>query len=269
MKSFFYGLAAALAWATYYTATHRERNGLFGWLAFSILCVAAGLQLYLALLSAIGPRLSRRQKDVNGMLKHRLGTLLEKRVITQAPCSVSMHVWMVPIGYRLFFPFRFRRWARGRFSKNSSVSRSLRPRLKRLAYFRLAKHQSSGVTFRKGYGLVGQCLAINRPKPLFVNFQNREMKRALAGGERTWAGARKKVTHGLFYGDARKIADYYDQAIACVIADSESNEALGVLTLEVAKDFPGVLRTNIGLRQELVELAGLLAPVLAINPKEA
>jgi hypothetical protein len=276
LRALFYGFALALAWATLYAGTHHDRKGFVAWLAFGILILAAAAQFYSALVSAAGPRASVRRRDATNVVKNRFGSLVDSGVIS-LPCSrFAVHVWMVPLWYRLLIPLKLRSFVRNVLS-DESQARLYKPKLTRLVHFTLSQPKSSGVKFRKNYGLVGTCLALNRMEPLYVNFDEPPVAHALSGGAAHWGRQGRDVTHGLKFKDAESIANRYSQALASVIADDRSQEALGVVTFEVCTgtleqetDIPtDDLSKNERLKSELVKIAGVLSPILAIRqPRE-
>jgi hypothetical protein len=266
LRVFFY-LAAALVivLAMFHVSTTEERNSLLDWGAFLVIIGMAGAQFCLSLVGAAGPRVAARARDAEEVLKHTMGKIFDAGIVPQDFSLVSMHVWMVPIGYRITFPFKLRKSLHAVFSEN--VPR-FKPSLKHLACFKLGHHESSGVSFEKGYGLVGRCLDDSLPNPLWADFREPRTLQALAAGKNEWRDESRKITHGLKYEDAKRLAGAYSQAIACPIKERGSGEVIGVLTFETGNGYGNGILHNAALRGNLVDLAGILSPVVSVRKKK-
>lgn len=263
---FFYLLVATLtAWATIYVGGNQAKDSAVAWSAYALVAIAAAIQVFTSLAAGLGPSLPLRKRHASNILRNRLAAIHEQQFIRDGFTLTSMHVWMVPVAYRVALPFRFRRWLRRLINEDLCEKYSVKPRLTRVAVFGLKDHESTGVSFRKGYGLVGRCLAENGSAPLYVDFADSGMSKALEAGANEWRRSATDITHGLKFSDAKQIADRYSQSVARVVSDPDSREALGVVTLEVRSGFKPKLKDNQDLVQHLNEVAAILAPVLAIR----
>jgi hypothetical protein len=105
--------------------------------------------------------------------------------------------------------------------------------MRRVAYVCFDPKRTAGVEFRCGRGLVGVCIKRNtKEESLFVDFESAQFRRALQSKE-TWDDASMAITRHLSWDAARKLAERYSQAVAFVIQDENSGEALGALTLSL------------------------------------
>lgn len=268
MRAFLLVASAALAWATIVLATEEKANAV-EWIAICIVASASAVELYLALRAVVVRRNRDDIKQVSAVLRNTLGRVFEAGLVKDHFTSVSLHVWEVPPTYRWLFPYRVRRWLTRHTSARLRGLR-VRPRLKHLAHFRLSDHGSSGVTFKKGYGLVGRCLEANSDKPLYVNFQDRRTLSLLRQGQAAWESSNAiNITHGLRFGDAEKLAERYAGAVAVRIADPRTGEGIGVLTIDALKGNPNRLNQNTNLITEVAKTAVMISPVIALGKVSA
>lgn len=143
---------------------------------------------------------------------------------------LSFHVWIVPVWYRRLVPYLFRKRVRPDASR---VPKFLRPKLRRIAIYRFKHHARSGVTFRKGIGIVGRCIDHNVAGRLMtVALDSQSFKAAVRGGEGAWRQAPVEITQNLRLSDATRLADSYGQVATLVLREA-SGEAIGCITMDL------------------------------------
>lgn len=148
---------------------------------------------------------------------------------------VSLHVWMVPLWFRTLFPYRVRKVLR-RDGLMRRLPVHMRLSIVRLAIHRFEHHEPSGVTFRRGIGLVGRCIEENNAgQVVSVRLDTKQFKDALAKDNKAWWEEKETIHQNLKRADAKKIAATYSQAAALVLRE-ESGEAIGCITLELPPD---------------------------------
>lgn len=169
--------------------------------------------------------------------------------------ELGFHVWLVPRWYRFMLPYGFRCWLRHRTSVADQEKWARRPKLKRAAAFRIAPQARSGVSFRKGRGVVGTCLQLNdSDRCLPINWGEPERKALLDSHDRAaWQDASVEMNKGIQYEDAVELAKRYGQAAAIVLHAKDSDEAIGCVTIDLPHGIPLSLEEESG-----VELLGAL-----------
>ena len=189
-------------------------------------------------LAANAKGLSGPSSDVTARVKQLLQSAIvslsqNSQIPAQELVGVSLHVWLVPPWYRRLVPYQLRRRLKGR-RDGRPWPRWLkrRPALLCLSRFRVQPHDRSGVTFRPGIGLVGRCVALNRPTEIHVVKLNaKKFKQAVASDE-GWNKAPVTTTYHLDRKSAQMLADMYSEAAALVMRDN-SGDALGCVTIEL------------------------------------
>ena len=256
--------AALLAWATYAVTVigaSLKKDTLR--LAGAAIAVSAALQFLIVIGSWISSDQAPVRRDVDRVLLNRLKALYNDDVVTDNPALISLHVFEVPIWFRRLFSYRFRARLRAVFPQWMHKL-ALRPRLVRIGEGGMRRLPPSGVTFRKGYGLVGIALQDNECENIYwVNFDDPVLIDALSRGPKEWKSQPRELTQNLRYEAAKRLANRYSEALALVIQDSTTGEALGCMTIEVAPGTGSDLRTNAALHSELRSTADLLDPILA------
>lgn len=204
----------------------------------SVLRIVAAI--IVALPGAVGVRLGRRNaREVNAMLTKKLRDLVRHPMIrTQEhvdALAMSLHVWEVPVWYRVLFPYWLRKWAKRFFSEDFREDHGRRPKLDRTGYMSFDRKPPSGINFRRNKGMVGVCLDRNQPGvPVWVDFESPKFQEALASNE-SWNSAGNDITRGLRYDAAKSLAERYSRAVALVVQDESSGEPLGCLTWSLPK----------------------------------
>lgn len=168
-------------------------------------------------------------------------TIGDAEVFRDVVASMSLHVWLLPIWYRKL------RWARiglrWGIVKVAGPERSkrivLRPRLTRFVVDRVDALEPSGVTFRRGVGLVGLCIERDRrDKAMAVDFETPDMQELLKASAADWKAAPSESTFNLSQHDFGRLADKYGQAMALVLREASTGEPIGCLSVELPPDCP-------------------------------
>jgi hypothetical protein len=256
--------AAILAWATYaVTETGVHSRGLALKVAGGAIAISAALQFVAAADDWLASNTTPVKRRVDRVLLNRLSALYRTGTLVGNPANISVHVWEVPFFFRRVFPYGLRKRLRAIFPK-SVQKLAWRPRLVRIGEGGMRRLPPSGVSFRKGNGLIGIALQDNEHDSVYwVDFEDDDLKDALEGGQTHWKGMPEELTQNLRYLAARRLARRYSEALALVIQDADSGEALGCLTLEAEVGASADLRNNEDLHAELRSTADLLSPVLA------
>jgi hypothetical protein len=161
---------------------------------------------------------------------------------------LSFHVWIVPVWYRRLVPYKFRKRVKPDASR---VPKLLRPRLRRLAIYRFKHHARSGVTFRKGIGVVGRCIDHNVAGRLMtVALDSNSFRAAIRGGEDAWKQAPLEITQNLGLSDATRLADSYGQVATLVLREA-SGEAIDCITMDLPPESKVRLARSGNKHQEL------------------
>ena len=188
--------------------------------------------------------------------------------------DVAIHVWEVPVWYRRFYSYKIRRWlkkhlSRSTFGKRVVSSLSFRPPLKRVGYQQFNRKPSSDIPFRKGYGLVGDCLLENRENDaLIADFRNPILSSLLAQGEEAWESASRGANktydaHKLHFDDAVSLAARYSTAAAQVLRNPQSGEPVGVITLSLPPWSTIDLKTSGQILKELDDVRHFAAGIVS------
>ena len=255
--------ALLLAWATYQvtvTGSSLKKETLK--LAGVAIAVSAALQFMIVLNDWVSSKEKPVRRDVEHIISNRLAAFYENDILTGNPATISMHVFEVPIWFRRIFSYKFRFRLREIFPLWMQKM-AWRPALVRIGEAGMRRLPSSGVIFRKGYGLVGIALQANETSDVYwLNFDSPELRQALSRGSKAWKNEPKELTHNLHYEAARRLANRYSEALALVIQD-DTGEALGCLTIEAIRGSGCDLHGNTSLLAELGATADLLGPVLA------
>jgi hypothetical protein len=259
--------AVILGWATYLLAREGGSDGPVTAVAAVAVATSAVAQFLSIANSWLGADIEPARHRVNEVVKNRLAATFRNGVIKGDCTSVSVHVWEVPILYRRLIPYRFRQALRKLFS--ASVQKfAWRPRLKRIGEGGLRYLPPSGISFRKGYGVVGMSLQINDHNMVHVaDFEDREFVRALRQGPARWPQEPVAITRNLDFEAAEKLATRYSEALAIVIQHPASGEAIGCLTVEVERGVRLGLAENKKLQVEMRSVADLLGPMVARSNK--
>ena len=256
--------AAILVWATY-TVTEKGIHSSSASLkvAATAIAISAALQFIAVANDWLSSNIIPVRRRVEQVLHNRLSALYRTGILTGNPSVISMHIWEVPIIFRKIFPYSFRQRLRIIFPRRMHRL-AWRPRLVRIGEGGMRRLPPSGVSFRKGYGLVGIALQDNEHDSIYwVNFNDPSMQEALNRGAEYWQTAPKELTQNLRYPAAARFAHRYSEALALVIQDTDTGEALGVLTFEAEAGANSDLRSNLSLHSELRSTADLLSPILA------
>jgi hypothetical protein len=216
----------------------------------------------------VKPR-SSRISQIELFAQQTLLNLCEGRTVDRELTELCIHVWEVPLWYRRAFPYQFRVFLRRRTHIGSPDSTRWipRPTLNRVAATALMPRPPSGISFRKGIGLVGLCIASNdRTEYLTLNIASAEYRNALnVASEAQWRRLNPKLTHNLPLADALKLSRSYGQIIGKVVQDVDSGEAIGCVTVSVkttsAKEFN--FKTDIQFRKSVTDLSVSVALILA------
>jgi hypothetical protein len=170
-----------------------------------------------------------QQSLVTGLL-----TISRNRSFVGDATRVSFHVWLLPSWYRR----SYRLWLGIRRMvkpKRVSIPTNRRPKLHKLVSRRLDQRNiSTGVTFRKGRGLVGWCVHDNRKRVYVVRFNSNAFKAAMEN-RATWRAARADVQYELELWQAERLAEAYSQA-AAVVLRAQNSDPIGCLTLSLPAD---------------------------------
>ena len=256
--------ALLLAWTTYeVTVTGASLKKETLKIAGAVIAVSAALQF----LIVVGDWLSFDEEPVKRVvekiLSNRLSAFYDSDTLTGNPATISMHVFEVPILFRRIFHFKLRSRLRRVFPQWMQKM-AWRPGLVRVGEGGMRRLPPSGIVFRKCYGLGVIALQDNEYDNIYwVNFDDGELISALGKGPKTWKDESAELTQNLRYQAAKRLANRYSEALALVIQDSTSGEALGCLTIEAAARADSDLRGNAALHSELRSAADLLEPVLA------
>jgi len=206
------------------------------------------------------------RRDVESVLFNRLAALYSQFILSSDPTAITMHVWIVPSLYRKIFPYSVRRGLR-QILPVWVYKVTWKPSLRRLGEGGMRRLPPSGVGFRAGYGLPGIALRDNEPHTLYwANLQDPEFLKALSGGAEHWKQIPVELTQNLSYPAMRRLAGRYSEALAVVIQDERTGEAIGCLTTEAAAGHTLELRLNSALHAELRASADLLGPLVSRRP---
>lgn len=227
-------LCLALVGAAVFLATKAAaEHSTLRVIAAVVVTLPAGLVLWRELGEILGAPSSQKRNRVKRSLQSGLMEIYRDKAIPAEDdiTQVSFHVWVLPTWYRRLGPV-IKWWRRRR--KHSEPRQRLRPKLVRLAMFRFDHMPSSEISFRPGIGLVGRCIALNKPKDvLVVRFNSKRFQQAL-GNDDAWKNSEIEIHQNLRRRDAQKLAGYYRQVAATVIRE-HSGDPIGCVTLELPK----------------------------------
>lgn len=257
------GFAAVLGWATFIvTVESLDPLQPFRIIAAAAVAVSAVLQLWSVVTGWTGAG-QVAVEDIESLMQASIVDMYQNHHLGKDLTQVSAHVWSVPLWYRKIFPYRLRKWLKGRLSQQAQQDHGWRPNLTRLASFQLPKRAPSGISFKKGYGIVGIAIEKNDPTHgYFVNFKSPDYLLAMSAGEAQWDSQATKLTRNLSYTDAARLAQKYGEAVAVVIRKRLTGEPIGCLTLEVSPSSDATIEGNQSLLAAISSLADLVSPVV-------
>jgi hypothetical protein len=234
----------------------------------AVLAAAVAIQRMNGVQSWLAKPRSSRASQIELFAQQTLLNLCTGRTVDTDLTELCIHVWEVPLWYRRALPYKLRAFLRRHAHIESPKSTRWipRPKLTRVAATALIPRPPSGISFRKGVGLVGVCIASNdRAEYLTLNIASMEYRNALSSRDDDWRKLSPKVTHNLPLADAQKLSHSYGQVIGKVIQDVHSGEAIGCVTVSVrttsAKDFN--FKSSAEFRKSVTDLAVSVAPILA------
>lgn len=150
--------------------------------------------------------------------------------------EVGFHVWVLPSWYRLL-PLSIRRRPK---PDDRRLPIWLRPRLRRLARYRFERREDSGVTFRKGVGVIGRCIDLNVTSKIhIVRLDSQEYQDALTAGPENWDSQPMDIRQRLSHSQAAILAESYGQVAAVPLRHPSKGDAIGCVTLDLP---PGAQR---------------------------
>ncbi len=215
-----------------------------------------------------GPR-DKRKQNIEMLAQQAFLDICSNRIVTEELLGLTIHVWGVPVWYRRFLPYALRRTLKSitRRLQPSLLARwTIRPALGRAAVVGLSTKAPSGIRFRKGYGLIGVCLADNDGLVLLtLDVSAPEYNKALRATRHEWAELDPVITHNLSLADSQKLAQSYGQVIAKVTQDVSSGEAIGCVTVSLKTSRRAAalkLDEDTTVRRALTVLSHALAEVL-------
>ncbi len=252
--------ALTLIVATVLLATGKHADStLLG--AAVVVGIAAAIQVYAALDARFHWKREAVDRNVTGALRQALLECIKSSDYPGDPTKLSLHVWEIPAWYRHMFPFPLRRALKHKFSLSVQQRRALRPKLRRVAADRIEPLPQLDIEYRKGIGLVGQCVADNEPDRIHVvNFDTSPYATALRDST-GWKTASPRLSRNLEYQDAQKLYERYGQAMAIVISTA-AGEGIGCVTLEVPPETETQLQYCKGLAAILTKYASTFAGML-------
>lgn len=227
----FFMLVLAAAWiaASVILATGEEHSNAVQIAAALVVGLPGAATAMLSVSQLVGrpPRGTRLR--VKRALKSALVDLNQDRNFHGDISQVSMHVWVVPLFWRIVVPSSIRKKSKVK----SRLPKWLRAPLIRFASYRLEYHGRSGISrYRMGFGLVGICAAINtRNQHQIVRFYSHEFQEALLS-DTAWDESRLEINRGLSIDQGRNLARRYSQAAALVL-QSNGGAPIGCVTLEL------------------------------------
>lgn len=144
---------------------------------------------------------------------------------------ISMHVWVLPTWYRRL-ALRFA----GLVHDDGDEPPRFAPQLVRLSTYRFQDQRPSGVKFKLGVGLVGRCVARNKPNEILImRYNTHPVKDALDTDDETvWRETDITINQNLPIKDAQKLAERYREVAAVAITEP-TGQPIGCLTLELPK----------------------------------
>jgi hypothetical protein len=207
-------------------------------LAATILTLAVAVQRLSGIQRWLTAPASKREVHVKALAQRALVAVCMNRTVSTDLLDIRVHVWEVPLWYRRLFPYTLRGYMK-RMVKLRIFSRFtkwvFRPTLRRVAAIGLIERPPSGVVFRKGFGLIGVCIANNdQAEFITLDVSSTKYRNALrSSSESEWEAHGPAVTHNIPLSDATKLAHLYGQVIALVVQHRESGEAIGCATISL------------------------------------
>jgi hypothetical protein len=235
----------------------------------TVLAAAVAVQRIGGVQSWLAKPKNDRTAQIEGLAQLTLLNICMGRSVDRDLTDLSVHVWEVPRWYRRLIPYRFRVFLRRCAHRGSPDTTKwiIRPMLNRVTAAGLIPRPPSGVSFRKGIGLVGVCVASNDRSEFFtLNVANSIYRNALKSTtEEQWRSYGPKITHNLKLAEAQRLAHSYGQVIGKVVQDRRSGEAIGCVTVSVKTSSARNLnfKTNQLFRDRVTDLAQSVALLLA------
>lgn len=157
----------------------------------------------------------------------------EKALTPEQLTQTGFHVWLVP-KWRRVVPYQLRRKVAGVFSDEFKDDHLSRFKLKRAAVWRLEPPEPADVPIRRGRGIIGDCLRLNKHDKInAINWERSDRAKLLAVMDReAWHAEAFEVNRGLKFEHAQKLSAAYGQAAAMVLRNEEK-EPVGVVTLDL------------------------------------
>jgi hypothetical protein len=227
-------LAVALLLAAAFLATDAaSKHNAWRVAAAVVVAVPGVVSLSRELGEVFGAPSSQKRDRVKRSLQSGLMRIYRDPAVSREDdiTQVSFHVWVLPTWYRRLGPLL--RWWR-RKHRDVDTPNRLRPKLVRLAMYRFDHMPSSEIPFRSGIGLVGRCVALNKPgQVLIVRFNSNRFQQALAD-EEAWSASKIDINQNLARHDAQKLAETYHQ-VAAIAIHEHSGDPIGAITLDLPK----------------------------------
>ncbi len=240
-----------------------------GVIATAVLFVGVVIQRLNGIQRWLSSPTDRRKEHIATLAQQALLEVCENRQISKELLHLVIHVWVIPIWYRRLFPFRIRRYLKNLSTQPRMLFLGrwvIRPTLVRAAAVGLQKPSTSGIRFKKGYGLIGVCIANNDPAEFItLDIANARYRKALkAASDKEWESFGPEVTHSIPLNEARKLSHTYTQVIAKVVTDPESGEALGCVTASLREPLTPAYKLDQDdrARHSVTDLSLALASVL-------
>lgn len=228
--------AILLAAAIYLAVSGSEENSFLHYLAAIAVAIPPALQVRDVFSDRFGIT-SSKKASLNAALRtalltvYRAPTPLTSQQLTQ----LGFHVWLVP-KWRRLVPYAVRRKVHYVLSEQFREDHASHHRLRRAAVCRLDPPQGSDVPIRRGHGIVGGCLALNKhDKTDAIDWERPDRVALLSASDREdWQRSAAELNRGLKFEHAQALAASYGQAAAMVIW-GDHKEPIGVVTLDLPK----------------------------------
>lgn len=168
-------------------------------------------------------------RKVKRSLQHELVQISRSGNYPEDVTKLSFHVWILPPWFQRLTSYNAPKRVRRRGQVVLAKFKS--PHMVKLAVFRFAHQNPSGVYFRQGAGLIGHCMSENEANKIhLLALDSTEYQEAIANDD-GWEAASPAIKHGLQRKHARMLADSYGQVAALVLRDGY--RAMGCITLEL------------------------------------
>lgn len=224
-------LVVWMAAAAFLATTSAGEEDAFRIVAAFVVGLPAAYELSQTVRRRLGDPGRDTRYRVKRSLQRALVKIYDENFYTGKVTKISFHVWLIPGWYRKTIPYRLRH--RGKQLANR-LPIWTRPHLVRFAVFRFEHHSSAEVRFRKGVGIIGRCIDLNRKDHVMTIALDSKAFRVALADQQAWAGARDELTHGLPFAAAQQLADAYGQ-VATVVLRETWGEAIGCLTMELPR----------------------------------